>query len=202
MKDIITDFFKIKSRPHRPVCGGLLIAEPFMKEAYFNHGVVSLIDYVPAEGATGVVLNNATEYLLPELLDGVNKSVKVPVFCGGPVGQDRLFFIHTLGPEIIANARQYAPGLYIGGEFSDVIAYVNEGYRVEGNIRFFIGYSSWCEGQLEREISRESWVQYPAPADTSELLRYSGDTCWHRAVLALGSAYRSWTLLPRNIESN
>lgn len=202
MKDIITDFFKIKSRPHRPVCGGLLIAEPFMKEAYFNHGVVSLIDYVPAEGATGVVLNNATEYALPELLEGVNKSVKVPVFCGGPVGQDRLFFIHTLGPDIVANARPYAPGLFIGGEFGDVIAYVNEGYAVDGNIRFFIGYSSWCEGQLEREISRESWVQYPAPVDASELLRYSGDTSWHRAVRALGSAYRSWTLLPRNIESN
>lgn len=202
MKDITTNLFKVKSPAHRPTCGGLLIAEPFMKESYFNHGVVSIIDYIPDEGATGVVMNNRTEYMLDELLDGIHTDADIPVFCGGPLGQDRLYFIHTLGPDIIPQARAYAPGLFVGGEFDAIIAYINAGYPTEGNVRFFVGYSNWVEGQLEREIEQESWAQAPMPVPPSELLRNAGDSYWHRRVASLGSAYRSWTLIPRNVTNN
>lgn len=202
MKDITTDLFKVNMPTHKPVIGSMLIAEPFMKERYFNHGVVSLVDYVPDEGATGVVLNNRSEYMLDELLDGVDPTTKVPVFCGGPVGQDRLYFIHTLGPEIVRGTRMYAPGLYVGGDFDSVIEYVNAGYDTEGIVRFFVGYSNWVEGQLEREIKKESWAQAPAPANIADLLRGAADSYWHRAVASLGSAYRSWTLIPRHAGNN
>lgn len=109
MKDITTNLFRVKSPSQAPTAGGLLVAEPFMREGYFNHGVVSLIDYVPDEGATGVVMNNRTEYLLGELLEGIETKARIPVFCGGPLGQDRLYFLHTLGSDIIPNARSYAP---------------------------------------------------------------------------------------------
>lgn len=202
MKDITTDLFKVSVTAHRPVCGGLLVAEPFMKEPYFNHGVVSLVDYVPEEGATGVVMNNRTEYMLDELLDGIDPSTSIPVFCGGPVGQDRLFFIHTLGSEIVKGARLYAPGLYVGGDFDAVIEYVNAGYDIEGALRFFVGYSNWVEGQLEREIKKDSWAQAPSPANPAELLTLAGDSYWHRTVGKLGSAYRAWTLIPRHAGNN
>ena len=202
MKDITTDLFKVSVPTHRPVCGGLLVAEPFMKEPDFNHGVVSLVDYVPDEGATGVVMNNRTEYMLDELLDGIDSTTRIPVFCGGPVGQDRLFFIHTLGSEIVKGARRYAPGLYVGGDFDAVIDYVNAGYDTEGIVRFFVGYSNWVEGQLEKEIRKDSWAQAPSPANPAELLTLAGDAYWHRAVGKLGSAYRSWTLIPRHAGNN
>lgn len=202
MKDITTNLFKVYSRPAGPVCGGLLVAEPFMKEVYFNHGVVSLIDYVPEEGATGVVMNNRTEYTLSELLDGVDRRRDVPVFCGGPVGQDRLYFLHTLGPDIIPQARRYAPGLYVGGDFDAVLAYINAGYPSEGAVRFFVGYSNWVEGQLERELRNEVWTPAPSPADPCDILRRAGDAYWHNAVRSLGADYRSWTLLPRNVVYN
>ena len=202
MKDITTNLFKIKSTSKIPMAGGMLVAEPFMREGYFNHGVVSLIDYVPDEGATGVVMNNRTEYSLDELLDGVNSQNRIPVFCGGPLGQDRLYFIHTLGSDIIPQARRYAPGIYVGGDFDAIISYVNSGYPLEGAVRFFIGYSNWVEGQLERELRQESWVLATPPADPTDMLRSAGDSYWHRAVRSLGPAYRSWTLLPRNVSVN
>lgn len=202
MKDITTNLFRIKTRPHRPVCGGLLVAEPFMKESYFNHSVVSLIDYLPDEGATGVVMNNRTEYTLGELLDGADKNMDIPVYCGGPVGQDRLYFIHTLGSDIIPQARQYAPGLWVGGDFDAILAYVNAGYPVEGVVRFFVGYSSWMEGQLEREIKAEHWAQANVPADPAEILKGSSDAYWHRVVRSMGDDFRSWTLMPRNVSDN
>ena len=202
MKDITTNLFKVKGYRSRPSCGGLLIAEPFAKDTFFNHGVVSIIDYIPEEGATGVVLNNRTQYTLCELLDGVDSSLDIPVYCGGPVGQDRLYFIHTLGSDIIPGARQYAPGLYVGGDFDAATQYINENYDTEGYIRFFIGYSSWCEGQLERELEREEWALGASPSDHRDILCLSGDSYWHRAVRRLGEKYRSWTLMPRNVSYN
>lgn len=202
MKDITTNIFRVRSTAQRPTVGGLLVAEPFMREGYFNHGVVSLIDYVPDEGATGVVMNNRTEYMLDELLEGVTTEERIPVFCGGPLGQDRLYFIHTLGPDIVSKARRYAPGLYVGGDFDAIISYINAGYATEGAVRFFVGYSNWAEGQLERELRSDKWAQAPSPANVSDLLRTAGDAYWHRAVRSLGSSYRSWNLLPRNLSAN
>lgn len=202
MKDITSDLFRVRRRAGSPVAGGILVAEPFVKECCFNHAVVSIIDYVSTEGATGVVMNNRTEYLLGELLDGVEAQEDIPVFCGGPLGQDRLYFIHTLGPDIVPRARRYAPGLYVGGDFDSIIGYINQGYPAEGAVRFFVGYSTWCEGQLDRELGQDTWALGIQPLHPSDMLRGAGDSYWHRNVRALGAAYRSWTLFPRNVAAN
>ena len=62
MKDITTDLFRIRTSGQVPAVGCLLIAEPFLDEDYFTRAVVSVIDYIPDEGATGVVMNNRTDY--------------------------------------------------------------------------------------------------------------------------------------------
>ena len=179
-----------------PACGSLLVAEPFLKDKFFRHGVVSVIDYLPREGATGVVMNHRTDYKLHELLDNVDIKTHVPVFCGGPLGQDRLFFLHSLGPDIVPDAREYAPGLYVGGDFDTIINYVNAGYATEGNVRFFIGYSNWVKGQLEQELDDAVWAAAPAPENAGSILTSSGDSYWHRAVRGLGEQYRPWSLIP------
>lgn len=198
MKNLANGLFHIVTIDERaPHCGGLLVAEPFLKESYFNHGVVSIIDYAPGEGATGVVMNNRTEYMLSELLDNVSTDADQPVYCGGPLGLDRLYFIHSLGPDVIPDGRPYGNGLYVGGDFDSVIDYINSGYPAEGNLRFFIGYSNWGAGQLEREIREGTWAQAPAAHTPNEILAGSADPYWHRAVRSLGEAYRPWQLLPR-----
>ena len=141
-----------------------------MKECCFNHAVVSIIDYVSTEGATGVVMNNRTEYLLGELLDGVEAQEDIPVFCGRP--SDRTGFTSsTLGPDIVPRARRYAPGLYVGGDFDSIIGYINQGYPAEGAVRFFVGYSTWCEGQLDRELGQDTWALGIQPLHPSDMLR-------------------------------
>ncbi len=202
MKDLATTLFRIDSPGTAPVAGGILIAEPFLRESYFSHGVVTIIDYVPEEGATGVVMNTASGYTLDELLDGVVVSERVPVYCGGPLGQDRLFFIHTLGDEILPGARRFGDGLYVGGDFSALRNYLADGYPTEGVLRFFVGYSCWGEGQLEEEIDNNTWVSVPAVTDTVALLSGGGDSYWHRAVRVLGESHRSWSLLPLDPQCN
>lgn len=202
MKDLATTLFTVSSAATPPRCGGLLVAEPFLRETCFNRAVISIIDYLPRDGATGSVLNIPTGYTLPELLTGLDSDINIPVYCGGPLGQDRLYFLHTLGDRIIPNARQYAPGLYVGGEFKYIIDYIRKGYPAEGLLRFFIGYSSWTQGQLEHEISTRTWAQITGPDDLTTIFTGDGDSYWHRAVRHLGPAYRSWQLLPQNPSLN
>ncbi len=120
-----------------PAGGRLLVAEPFMEEGVFSHSVVSLLDYEPGGGAMGVVLNRKSHNLLGDVLEDVSVLRDVPVFCGGPLAQDRAFFIHTLGPEIIPGARPYMPGMYVGGDFD-----ANTGDRPTQNDRRRFGASA------------------------------------------------------------
>ncbi len=201
MKDIASHLFKIEPAYRQPAAGHILVSQPFNDDEYIYHGVATVIDYLADEGATGVVLNNRSEYTLDRLLDGVEVP-GIPVFCGGPTGQDRLFFIHTLGPDIIEGARRYCDGLYVGGNFDSAIDYINRGYPVEGYIRFFIGYANWTEGELEREINGGHWGTLPGTATPDDVLTGSGDHYWHRFVRRLGRQYRSWQLLPKNPACN
>lgn len=203
MKDFGSLLFKVNVKNSEPHAGQILVSEPFRDDECFNHGVMTVIDYVADEGATAVVLNNRSEYMLGDLLDGVSPDVRIPVFCGGHTGQDRLFFIHTLGEEIIPEAREFAPGMYVGGSFDAALAYLNSGYPAEGFIRFFMGYTNWVEGQLERELKESSWAEAPAAAISREMmLTGAGDSYWHRMVATLGERFRRWSVLPRNATCN
>lgn len=202
MKDIATTLFKIATAKSAPGCGSLLVAEPMLNEPYFNHSVISLLDYAPDEGATGVVMNKPTGYYLHDLLENVNADRQIPVYCGGPLGQDRLFYLHTLGDSIIPGARRYASNLYVGGDFDAMTAYVNSGYPIDGTVRFFIGYSSWIEGQLEHEIDEDTWAQAPTTVAPEVLLSMTGEAYWHYIVRTLGESFRSWQLVPINPAMN
>ncbi len=202
MKRLVASFYNPVTEK-RPIHeGDMLVAQPFLDEAWFRRAVISIIDYDRATGATGVVLNNSMNYSLSDVLDGVATTSHVPVYCGGPLSQDSLYFVHTLGDKILPGARLYAPGLYIGGDFSAAVRYVNEGYPTDGILRFFIGYSGWAPGQLENELTQDTWAVLGAAPDAHAVLDGGGDSYWHRAVRGLGGQYRSWRLIPADPHAN
>ena len=201
MKDLDTSLFFRVFTSRTVHEGDLLVAQPFLSESCFRHSVISLIDYSACEGATGIVINKRVNYHLDEVLDGVETDAAVTVYCGGPLCQDRLYFVHTLGDTVIPGARLYAPGMWVGGDFDSAVGYINAGYPVDGHIRFFVGYSGWGPGQLESELEEGSWAVVPA-ASSQGLLSSSDDACWHAAVRHLGPDYRAWTLVPDNLNAN
>lgn len=192
--------FNIDIPSSLPTVGSVLVAEPFLREEHFHHGVIALIDYLPDQNAMGVVLNRTTSYTLQTVVDRVTLRDPVPLFCGGPMSVDRLFFIHTLG-SIIPDARHIADDLYIGGDFDHVVDYVNSGYPIEGYIRFFIGYSGWSPRQLDEEIENRVWA-VTHPHSSASLLEGAEDPYWHRFVRLLGNDFKGWRFHPRNPHSN
>lgn len=202
MKNLDTSFLKLTTIKRPVAKSDLLVAAPFLSEKWFNRAVISMIDHDDKEGSTGVVLNIPLETSLNEVVEGITREDSVPVFCGGPVSQDRLYFIHTLGQEVIPESREYAPGLWLGGDFDAALSYVNEGYPIDGFIRFFIGYSGWSGGQLAEEINQDTWALCKAPEDPHSLISGEGDAFWHTIVRSLGPHYRPWTLIPQNVQNN
>lgn len=204
MKEVSTRIFDINTVKRPVTTGSLMVSQPFLRERYFKHAVVSVIDHSPGGNPMGVVLNNCTALTLNDLLEELSDTAPVPVYCGGPVGQDRLFFIHTLGPDIIAGATEYAPGLYVGGDMDAMTGYLRQGYPVQGTVRFFLGYSGWEPGQLEQEIDDEVWAVAPAKTGITPetLLTLHGDAMWHTVVRAMGRHYRLWNLHPASAGVN
>ena len=201
LKRYASRIFSHSTLPGVPRQGSLLVAEPFLGESYFRHAVISLIDNDSKTGIMGVVMNHGIELSLSEIVEGVKTDV--PVFCGGPLAQDRVYFIHNLGDTLIADSTEYAPGLWIGGDFDSALDYVNKGYPTDGCIRFFLGYSGWDNGQLDDELSQNVWaVGESQTLQSTTLLSLNGDTMWHHAVKALGPYYRTWNLHPLSPMAN
>lgn len=182
--------------------GSLLVAEPFLREGYFNHAVITLVDYVREQGAMGVVMNNQLPgTTLQSLIDGITVEEPVPVYCGGPVSSDRLFFMHTLGA-LFPEASEVSPGLYISGDFPTVVDYVNSGYPLEGRLRFFVGYSGWERGQLEKECMDKVWAVSEPVLPAEDALTGGEDAYWHKVVRLMGPSYRDWLRHPKNPSLN
>ncbi len=200
MPNLDSTLFKINLPTSHPQPGVLLVAEPFLREDHFNHAVITLVEYARRKSAMGLVLNKPTGYTLGEAIDGINDDVDTPIYCGGPVACDRLFYLHSLGNEL-PNSRKLSDDLFIGGDFDSVKAYVNMGLPTEGLIRFFVGYSGWDPGQLEEEIRTHVWAVAPRPAN-SEILREDGDSFWYHIVRTMGTPYRNWLYHPLNPQFN
>ena len=120
------------------------------------------------------------------------------LFIGGPVGRDSLFYIHTLGDQIKGSI-QIKDELFWGGDFEALKLTIAEGKAGRGQVKFFIGYSGWSSGQLESEISGNSWLV--AEADT-KLVMKSGREFWKESIKSAGRHYESWLNFPEDPNSN
>lgn len=200
MTELESLLFNISISPNTPQQGALLIAEPFLREEFFCHAVICLVDYDENKSTMGIVLNKPTSYNLDEVIPNITLNTKIPVYCGGPVSYDRLFYIHTLG-NIIPNSKLIHNGLYIGGDLDAIIDYINLGFKTTGMIRFFIGNSGWGAGQLDNELKQYVWA-VTNPTNYTNLLIGEGDKYWRRYVKTMGKEYRGWHYHPENPKMN
>lgn len=203
MIDIPAPFLHIKAcQPKAIAPGSMLVAEPFMSEIYFKHAVAMVVDYSDTDGVLGLVMNNPTNLTLDKFLDEARPEAEIPVYCGGPMGQDRVVVMHTLGDRVLEGAKEFAPGLYLGGDFDAALDYANSGYPLEGELRFIIGYCGWDSVQLAEEIRNQSWAVTDAPQSRKSLLTGDGDHYYHRFVRSMGAPYRPWQFIPRHLSAN
>ncbi|MBT8044030.1 MAG: YqgE/AlgH family protein [Verrucomicrobiae bacterium] len=131
--------------------GQLLIADPSLRDGFFNKSVILLAEHNTEDGAYGLILNQPTGQKVgdllttPEFVDLAN----IPVHLGGPVGQEHLTFaaLWTVEGETIKFATRISA--------ADAI---KRSHQPGTLVRAFAGYSGWTAGQLEGELRKNSWI--------------------------------------------
>lgn len=180
--------------------GDLLLANPFLKQPDFYRSAVLILEKDSNGGFLGLTLNVPTRLLMQDLFELPADALNVEVYSGGPVDDDRLFMLHTLGDEVEGSV-EIAKGIFVGGQLTDIADSVRKGAAVSGSMRFFIGYSGWAKGQLESEIEGNFWA-VSRDYDPALLLTGSGTDYWREEVSRLGERYRSWLMIPENPSDN
>jgi putative transcriptional regulator len=141
-----------------------LIAMPALEDPYFSNALVYICEH-NENGALGIIVNRPIDMSLAGLLEKIDikreaaSLANLPVYFGGPVQLDRGFVLHR--PH-----GQWQSTLVVNSEIGltssrDVLASVGkEGLPAE--IIVTLGYAGWEAGQLENELSQNSWLTVPA----------------------------------------
>jgi putative transcriptional regulator len=179
-----------------PSKGSILLSEPFLQDPHFERSVVLMCEHSDAE-SFGFVLNHPSAVQLNDLVDIAPKSI--PVFIGGPVANNSLFYIHTLTD--IDSSEEILPGLFIGGDLTEIFANLSLNQAHKENVRFFIGYSGWSKGQLEQEIIERAWICVNnIPRNT--LFSKNTSNLWRKCMSHQGKQFHTFALFPKNITDN
>lgn len=192
MKDLNIDIFTPKIR--HPLCKGcMLIAQPFLCEEYFTRSLIVICEYDDTNGAMGFVLNKPSS-LYPDELFETLYDFRDPLFVGGPVANDNLYYIHNLGAKV-PGSQHICGNVWWGGDFEMIKTLINSGDATIHDVRFFAGYSGWVAGQLEDEVKNESWIV--SPLDESLIFSHPFDAIWHDSLERLGDVYKLWANFPQ-----
>jgi len=143
-----------------------LIAMPALEDPYFSNALVYICEH-NENGALGIIVNRPIDMSLAGLFEKIDITLdaenlaNLPVYFGGPVQLDRGFVLHR-------PVGQWQSTLAVNSEVGltssrDVLAAVGkEGLPAE--IIVTLGYAGWEAGQLENELSQNSWLTVPAKA--------------------------------------
>jgi putative transcriptional regulator len=180
-----------------------LIAMPGLQDAVFSRSVVYVCEH-NEHGALGLVINKPCDIDMRRLFEKVDLPLRredlsnAPVFQGGPVQIERGFVLHEhffAGIDKPAES-VYASTMTIPGGLEmttskDVLEALSSGAGPR-KVLVSLGYAAWGEGQLESELSENSWLTVAANNsiifDTPVAQRYD------QALLLLG--FESWMLSP------
>lgn len=194
-----------------------LIAMPGLSDELFGKSVVYMCEHTE-RGALGLIINKPGDIRLADLFRKVDLQLRRddlatdPVYQGGPLQPERGFVLHepmlslpveNAGPDGTNPDVEPAdpPGVYAstmripGGlemtTSKDVLEAMSSGAGPR-KVLVSLGYASWGEGQLESEITENSWLT--VPADPAVIFDTPVEQRYERAMGLLG--LQPWMLSP------
>ena len=163
-----------------------LVAMPGLQDPHFAQSVTYIFEH-NSDGAGGLVINQPNELTLADLfgqlsLDDLSSHAgDQPLMSGGPLHTDRGFILHD-------GDRRWDSTLVVNNDLcvttsKDILTdmALDAGPK---NSLVTLGCASWEAGQLEQEITDNSWLL--VPADKHILFRTETDKRWADAASKLG----------------
>ena len=174
--------------------GQCLIAMPGMSDARFARTVVYLCAH-SEDGAMGIIVNKpAADTRFPELLVQLDvippdQAIRLPsqvervqVLLGGPVETKRGFVLHSADFFLESATLPIDDGICLTATL-DILRAMALGSGPE-NAVLALGYAGWGAGQLEFELTENSWLTAPMRRDI--LFSLPLDQRWQAAAGQLG----------------
>lgn len=186
--------FQIESHKALLKEGRVLISSPFMKDPFFSRAVVLIVSH-GLNGSMGLVMNKSFKdaVLLNDLMPELKSAPPIPLYLGGPLDWNTMFFVHKM--KNLEGAFDLGNGLFLNGDFSVVQQYILDRRPTEGFLRFFSGYAGWGTGQLLSEMDEKSWVV--GKAESKALLSANPSKLWRNTLDKMGGKYALWAHYPQ-----
>jgi putative transcriptional regulator len=177
------------------LAGKLLISSASLHDPNFRHTVV-LIAAHDDQGAVGVVLNRATEFLVVDAVPPLAELTgeQALLFEGGPVQPMQ----PVLLAELEGSTRADLPVL---GNIGFITGDVDSALRPSiVRARVYAGYSGWGAGQLEAELEEGAWIVEPALAE--DVFTDDSRSLWKCVLERKGGPYRRIAMVPKDPRVN
>jgi putative transcriptional regulator len=163
--------------------GMFLIAFPSLKDPNFEQTIVLICDHTK-DGAFGLVVNRILLNSFVPLLGGLgikDCATDIPVFYGGPVKPEQGYILYT-------SSKNYQPSIKINKNLflttAKEILIDIAGARGPKQFLFALGFAGWAPGQLEYELTIDSWLV--APANNHIIFDLPVDKRWKATAESIG----------------
>lgn len=145
-----------------------LISMPHMSDGNFSQTLTYICDH-SEQGAMGLVINRPMELSIKEILGHLEMEVaalrqpEMPVYAGGPVQGERGFVLHRPCAQTWMSTYEIHQQLHLTTSM-DILEAIAAGHGPDQYL-IALGYAGWDAGQLEQEISDNTWLSCPADMD-------------------------------------
>lgn len=180
-----------------PKVGSILVANPFLMDAYYKRSVILLGEHSD-EGTVGFILNKPTDLIITDALEDFPE-IDAPLYFGGPVQTDIIHFLHSY-PQL-ENCKKIQEGIYWGGNLEQLKVMIETRQVTKNKIRFFAGYGGWEEDQLQSEIdSNTVWLMFEGVLKNP--LEQPDEELWQIVLKKMGSKYAILANFPEDPSLN
>lgn len=144
---------------------------PQMLDPNFSGAIIYICEH-NEDGAMGIIINRPIKLSLNDILEQLEFELSptaYPVYWGGPVQEDRGFIIHTAAdnPEHAEGAwessLEVSPDIHLTTS-KDILKAIAQN-KGPDNFMVALGYAGWGDGQLEQELTDNTWLCSPADAE-------------------------------------
>ena len=186
-----------------------MIAGPSLADPNFRRTVVLLCDHGD-EGSMGLVVNRPINAPLAKVFPNLAKlAATTPglesgaqlgyIYCGGPVATGQLLALRS-GSSAKEDDRLVLAQTYLVADVGAALQDLEDGAVSPQEFRFFLGYAGWGRGQLEQELTEDSWIT--RGGESQLVFSARSDTVWSEALRELGGIYRFYAELPHDPSMN